>query len=126
MTPPISLLAAVMPTTASRRRLTAFAAGLATFAAASSLAVAQAPAPDPLIARVNGVEIHQSLRVMPLVPVCLGSLRACLQARGVVGENSSELGDGAVVFSRAEQAHANLKPRRSILSRKWFRKRHSI
>jgi peptidyl-prolyl cis-trans isomerase C len=60
MTLPTSLLAAVTPTTASRRCLAAFAAGLATFAAASSLAVAQAPAPDPLIARVNGVEIHQS------------------------------------------------------------------
>ena len=60
MTPSTSFLTAITPTTASRRRLTAFAAGLATFAVASSLAVAQAPSPDPLIARVNGVEIHQS------------------------------------------------------------------
>jgi peptidyl-prolyl cis-trans isomerase C len=52
---------AVVPAAvASRRRLTLVAAGAAILIAASGLAHAQAPAGDPLIAKVNGVEIHQS------------------------------------------------------------------
>jgi peptidyl-prolyl cis-trans isomerase C len=43
-----------------RRRLTLVATGAAILIAASGLAQAQAPAGDPLIAKVNGVEIHQS------------------------------------------------------------------
>ena len=45
---------------ASRRRLNVVAAGAAILFAASSLAYAQAPAGDPVLAKVNGVEIHQS------------------------------------------------------------------
>jgi len=45
---------------ATRRRLTLVATGAAILIAASGLAHAQAPAGDPLIAKVNGVEIHQS------------------------------------------------------------------
>jgi peptidyl-prolyl cis-trans isomerase C len=41
-------------------RHTVFAAGLAAALATCGFAFAQAPAPDPLIAKVNGVEIHQS------------------------------------------------------------------
>jgi len=37
-----------------------FAVGIAAFMAASGLAFAQAPATDPVIAKVNGVEIRQS------------------------------------------------------------------
>jgi peptidyl-prolyl cis-trans isomerase C len=43
-----------------RRYLTLVATGAAILIAASGLARAQAPAGDPLIAKVNGVEIHQS------------------------------------------------------------------
>jgi peptidyl-prolyl cis-trans isomerase C len=46
-------------TLASRRRPVAIAAGLA-IVLASGLALAQAPAADPVIARINGVEIRQS------------------------------------------------------------------
>jgi peptidyl-prolyl cis-trans isomerase C len=45
---------------AARRRMTLVATGAAILIAASGLAYAQAPAGDPLIAKVNGVEIHQS------------------------------------------------------------------
>ncbi len=45
---------------ATRCRLTLVATGAAILIAASGLAHAQAPAGDPLIAKVNGVEIHQS------------------------------------------------------------------
>jgi peptidyl-prolyl cis-trans isomerase C len=45
---------------ATRRRLALVATGAAILIAASGLAHAQAPAGDPLIAKVNGVEIHQS------------------------------------------------------------------
>jgi peptidyl-prolyl cis-trans isomerase C len=44
---------------AARRRVTLVATGAAILIAASGLAWAQAPA-DPVIAKVNGVEIHQS------------------------------------------------------------------
>jgi peptidyl-prolyl cis-trans isomerase C len=44
----------------SCRRLNLVATGAAILIAASGLAHAQAPAGDPLIAKVNGVEIHQS------------------------------------------------------------------
>jgi peptidyl-prolyl cis-trans isomerase C len=57
---PAPVLAAV----ASHRRPTALAVGIAAFVsaslAASGLAFAQAPPADPVIAKVNGVEIHQS------------------------------------------------------------------
>jgi len=45
---------------ASRRLQTVFAVGIAAFMATSGMASAQAPAPDPVIAKVNGVEIRQS------------------------------------------------------------------
>ncbi len=45
---------------AARRRVTLVATGAAILIAASSFAWAQAPAGDPVIAKVNGVEIHQS------------------------------------------------------------------
>jgi peptidyl-prolyl cis-trans isomerase C len=45
---------------ASRRRQTVFAVGIAVLMAASGFAYAQAPAADPVIAKVNGVEIRQS------------------------------------------------------------------
>jgi peptidyl-prolyl cis-trans isomerase C len=52
--------AMVRAAVATRRRLTLVATGAAILIAASGLAHAQAPAGDPLIAKVNGVEIHQS------------------------------------------------------------------
>jgi peptidyl-prolyl cis-trans isomerase C len=45
---------------ASRRRPTLVATGAAILVAAAGFAYAQAPAGDPVIAKVNGVEIHQS------------------------------------------------------------------
>ena len=45
---------------APRGRAAAFAAGLGVFVAAAGLAYAQSGAPDPLIAKINGVDIHQS------------------------------------------------------------------
>jgi peptidyl-prolyl cis-trans isomerase C len=44
----------------SRRPLTAIAVSVAAFFAAAGCAFAQAPAGDPVIAKVNGTEIHQS------------------------------------------------------------------
>jgi peptidyl-prolyl cis-trans isomerase C len=62
MAPPTSSSAPVLSTLAPRR--TAFAVGIVAFVAASGLAFAQAPAQaptsDPVIAKVNGTEIHQS------------------------------------------------------------------
>jgi peptidyl-prolyl cis-trans isomerase C len=52
--------AASPSTLASRRRPAAIAVGLGLVVAAAGLALAQAPAADPVIARVNGVEIRQS------------------------------------------------------------------
>src|ERR1700678_3591971 len=60
MAPPTSSPASVLSTLASPRRLTVFAVGIAAFMAASGFAFAQAPAADPVIAKVNGVEIRQS------------------------------------------------------------------
>jgi peptidyl-prolyl cis-trans isomerase C len=51
--------AVVSSALAARRRVTLVATGAAMLIAASGLAYAQAPA-DPVIAKVNGVEIHQS------------------------------------------------------------------
>jgi peptidyl-prolyl cis-trans isomerase C len=45
---------------ASRRRLILVATGAAMLVAAAGFANAQAPAGDPVLAKVNGVEIHQS------------------------------------------------------------------
>jgi peptidyl-prolyl cis-trans isomerase C len=45
---------------ASRRRLTGAATGAAFLLAAAGFASAQTPAVDPVLAKVNGVEIHQS------------------------------------------------------------------
>ena len=47
-------------TPASRRALAAIAVGMAVFVAAAGFALAQAPAGDPVIAKVNGIEIRQS------------------------------------------------------------------
>jgi peptidyl-prolyl cis-trans isomerase C len=55
--PAASRAAAVRPSAAYR---TALAIGVAAIMATSGLTLAQAPAPDPVIAKVDGVEIHQS------------------------------------------------------------------
>ena len=47
-------------TPASRRAPAAIAIGMAVFVAAAGFALAQAPAGDPVIAKVNGIEIRQS------------------------------------------------------------------
>ena len=60
MASPTRSPASVLSTQASRRRPTMLAVGIAAFMAASGLAFAQAPATDPVIAKVNGVEIRQS------------------------------------------------------------------
>jgi len=52
--------ASVPATLASRHRQTVLAVGIAALVAASGFAFAQAPATDPVIAKVNGVEIRQS------------------------------------------------------------------
>jgi peptidyl-prolyl cis-trans isomerase C len=52
--------ASIVPTGTPRRLLTVVAAGFAAFVATTALAPAQAPASDPVIAKVNGVEIRQS------------------------------------------------------------------
>jgi peptidyl-prolyl cis-trans isomerase C len=52
--------APVRSAAASRRRFHLVAVGTAILLAASGLAYAQAPANDPVLAKVNGVEIHQS------------------------------------------------------------------
>jgi peptidyl-prolyl cis-trans isomerase C len=53
-------LAMVPSALASRRRVTLAATGAAILVAVAGFAYAQAPAGDPVIAKVNGVEIHQS------------------------------------------------------------------
>ncbi len=60
MTPPTSSPASAPTAVASRRLQAVFAVGIAAFMATSGMASAQAPAPDPVIAKVNGVEIRQS------------------------------------------------------------------
>ncbi len=60
MAPPTYHSAVVTSTSASRRLLTAFAVGFAALMATTALAPAQAPSSDPVIAKVNGVEIRQS------------------------------------------------------------------
>ncbi len=52
--------ASVPATLASRHRHTVLAVGIAALVAASGFAFAQTPATDPVIAKVNGVEIRQS------------------------------------------------------------------
>jgi len=52
--------ASVPATLASRHRQTVLAVGIAALVAASGFAFAKAPATDPVIAKVNGVEIRQS------------------------------------------------------------------
>ena len=52
--------ASTVPTGAPRRLPTVVAVGFAAFMATTAIAPAQAPASDPVIAKVNGVEIHQS------------------------------------------------------------------
>ena len=53
-------LASIVPTGAPRRLPTIVAVGFAAFLATTAVAPAQAPASDPVIAKVNGVEIRQS------------------------------------------------------------------
>ena len=53
-------LASIVPTGAPRRLPTVVAVGFAAFMATTAIAPAQAPASDPVIAKVNGVEIRQS------------------------------------------------------------------
>jgi peptidyl-prolyl cis-trans isomerase C len=52
--------ASIVPTGTPRRLPTVAAVGFAAFMAMTALATAQAPPPDPVIAKVNGVEIRQS------------------------------------------------------------------
>ena len=52
--------ASTVPTGAPRRLPTVVAVGFAAFMATTAVAQAPAPASDPVIAKVNGVEIHQS------------------------------------------------------------------
>src|SRR5207245_5770473 len=60
MASPTRYLASTVPTGTPRRLLTVLAVGFAAFMAATAVAPAQAPASDPVIAKVNGVEIRQS------------------------------------------------------------------
>jgi len=60
MASPTRYAASIVPTGAPRRLPTVFAIGFAAFMATTALAPAQAPASDPVIAKVNGVEIRQS------------------------------------------------------------------
>jgi peptidyl-prolyl cis-trans isomerase C len=53
-------LASIAPTGAPHRLPTVVAIGFAVFLATTAVAPAQAPASDPVIAKVNGVEIRQS------------------------------------------------------------------
>jgi peptidyl-prolyl cis-trans isomerase C len=52
--------ASVLSALASRRRRTVFAAGIVALLTAAGPVLAQAPPADPVVAKVNGVEIHQS------------------------------------------------------------------
>jgi peptidyl-prolyl cis-trans isomerase C len=60
MASPTRSPASVPATLASRHRHTVLAVGIAALVAASGFALAQTPATDPVIAKVNGVEIRQS------------------------------------------------------------------
>jgi peptidyl-prolyl cis-trans isomerase C len=60
MAPPTRYPASAVPTGATRRLSTAFAVGFAAFMVATAVASAQTPASDPVIAKVNGIEIRQS------------------------------------------------------------------
>ena len=60
MASPTHYAASTVPTGAPRRLLTVVAVGFAAFMATTAIAPAQAPASDPVIAKVNGVEIRQS------------------------------------------------------------------
>jgi peptidyl-prolyl cis-trans isomerase C len=60
MASPTPYAASTVPTGAPRRLLTVAAVGFAAFMATTAVAPAQAPASDPVIAKVNGVEIRQS------------------------------------------------------------------
>lgn len=60
MSPPFRYTASVPSTWAQRRIATACAVGIAAFMAVTAIASAQAPAADPVVAKVNGVEIRQS------------------------------------------------------------------
>jgi peptidyl-prolyl cis-trans isomerase C len=60
MASPTSYVASVLSTGAPRRLLTVLAIGFVAFMATTAMAPAQAPPPDPVIAKVNGVEIRQS------------------------------------------------------------------
>jgi peptidyl-prolyl cis-trans isomerase C len=60
MASPTSSPASVPATLASRHRQTVLAVGIAALVAASGFAFAQAPATDPVVAKINGVEIRQS------------------------------------------------------------------
>jgi peptidyl-prolyl cis-trans isomerase C len=60
MASPTRYRASIAPTGAPRRVATVVAVGFAAFMAATTAALAQAPASDPVIAKVNGVEIRQS------------------------------------------------------------------
>jgi peptidyl-prolyl cis-trans isomerase C len=60
MASPTSSPASVPATLASRHRQIVLAVGITALVAASGFAFAQAPATDPVIAKVNGVEIRQS------------------------------------------------------------------
>ena len=56
--PPLRAMDRSVP--AARRPVIAAAAGSMIFLAATGFAFAQTPAADPVIAKVNGVDIHQS------------------------------------------------------------------
>jgi peptidyl-prolyl cis-trans isomerase C len=60
MAPPTRFVLSIVPTGAPRRLPTALAAGFAALIAMTAVASAQAPGSDPVIAKVNGLEIHQS------------------------------------------------------------------
>jgi len=60
MAPPTRFALSIIPTGAPRRLLTTLAAGFAAFMALTAVAPAQAPGSDPVIAKINGVEIRQS------------------------------------------------------------------
>jgi peptidyl-prolyl cis-trans isomerase C len=60
MAPPTRFVLSIIPTGAPRRLPTALAAGFAAFMAMTAVAPAQAPGSDPVVAKVNGVEIRQS------------------------------------------------------------------
>jgi peptidyl-prolyl cis-trans isomerase C len=60
MASPTPYAASTVPTGAPRRLPTVVAVGFAVFMATTAIAPAQAPASDPVIAKVNGAEIHPS------------------------------------------------------------------